>query len=86
MATVATRAARKLRLFWTTAGTKLLDKHCWLKTHKGASRIKDRGGTISSDPFCSPAEAVVYDDAILDALRNTPPGEKMTPVGLPAEY
>src|SRR5262245_12645105 len=32
------------------------------------------------------AEAVVYDDALLSAVRNTPPGEKMTPVNLPVEY
>jgi hypothetical protein len=32
------------------------------------------------------AEAVVYDDAILTAVRNSPAGEKMTPVDLPVEY
>jgi hypothetical protein len=32
------------------------------------------------------AEAVVYDDAILNAVRNSPTGEKMTPVDLPVEY
>jgi hypothetical protein len=32
------------------------------------------------------AEAVVYDEVILTAVRNTPPGQKMTPVELPAEY
>jgi hypothetical protein len=32
------------------------------------------------------AEAVVYDDVILNAVRNTPPAEKMTPVDLPVEY
>lgn len=32
------------------------------------------------------AEAVVYDDLILNAVRNTPPGQKMTPVELPEEY
>jgi S1/P1 Nuclease len=34
------------------------------------------------------AEAVVYDDAILDAVRNSPTGDKvkMTPVELPVEY
>ncbi len=31
-------------------------------------------------------EAVVYDDAILNAVRSTPPGQKMTPVELPEEY
>lgn len=32
------------------------------------------------------AEAVVYDDVILAAIRNTTPGAKMTPVTLPEEY
>jgi hypothetical protein len=32
------------------------------------------------------AEAVVYDDSILDAVRNSPPGEKLTPVDLAPEY
>lgn len=32
------------------------------------------------------AYAAVYDDAILDAVRKSPQGEKMTPVELPVEY
>jgi hypothetical protein len=32
------------------------------------------------------AEAVVYDDAILNAVRSSQSGEKMTPVELPVEY
>jgi hypothetical protein len=32
------------------------------------------------------AEAVVYDDAILNAVRNSPLGQKMTPIDLPVEY
>jgi hypothetical protein len=32
------------------------------------------------------AEAVVYNDITLRAVRNTPPGERMTPVDLPVEY
>jgi hypothetical protein len=31
-------------------------------------------------------EAVVYSDEILSAVRNAPPGAKMTPVDLPVEY
>ncbi len=32
------------------------------------------------------AYATVYDDAILDAVRKSPPGDKITPVELPVEY
>ena len=32
------------------------------------------------------AGAIVYDDVILRAVRNTPPGQKITPVTLPQEY
>jgi hypothetical protein len=32
------------------------------------------------------AEAVDYDDEMVNAVRNNLPGEKMTPVDLPVEY
>jgi hypothetical protein len=32
------------------------------------------------------AYASVYSDAILEAVRNAPPGDKMTPIDLPVEY
>jgi hypothetical protein len=32
------------------------------------------------------AYATVYSDKILDAVRKSPPGEKMTPIDLPVEY
>ena len=48
-----------------------------------AKETDPRHWADESHAFC---ESVVYDPVILEAVRNTPSGEKIAPIDLPVEY
>jgi hypothetical protein len=62
----------------------LSDKSRFGEVWESASKETDpRRWADESHAFC---ESVVYDPAILEAVRNTPSGEKIAPIDLPVEY